>query len=148
MSPSMSMLPISTVCWPRRMTDKVDALFSGDLPTSTPIAAQQRLLRLKRTLWLAVILDILGLPCWTSVPGAVLTLWVWLSTDTDLVRIEAGEYSDEDAARLMRIRRIATWALILCVASLVVQIFLLSTTFYERFWGSLSVGIQHLWHGV
>ena len=130
------------------MTDKVDALFSGDLPTSTPIKAQQRLLRLKRTLWLAVMLDILGLPCWTSVPGAVLTLWVWLSTDTDLMRIEAGEYSDEDAARLMRIRRIATWALILCVASLVVQIFLLSTTFYERFWGSLSVGIQHLWHGV
>jgi len=129
------------------MSDKVDALFSGDLPTSTPIEAQQRLHRLNRTLWIAVALDILGLPCWTSVPGAVLTLWVWLATDSDLVRIEAEEYSDEDASFLMRIRKIATGALIFCVASLALQIFLLSTTFYERFWGSLSIAIQHLWQG-
>jgi hypothetical protein len=134
-------------CWPKQMSDKVDALFSGDLPISTPVEAQQRLRRLKRTLWLAITLDILGLPCWTSVPGAVLTLWVWLATDADLVRIEAEEYADEDAALLMRIRRISAGALVLCVVSLVIQIFLLSTTFYERFWGSLSVGVQHLWQG-
>ncbi len=127
------------------MTEKVDALFAGDLPTSTPLEAQKRLKRLHRTLWLAIALDVLGLPCWTSVPGAILTLGVWLATDADLVRIEAGEYSDEDASFLMRIRRIASAALVLCVASLVIQIFLLSTTFYERFWGSLAVVIQHLW---
>ena len=127
------------------MSDKVDALFSGELPTRTPIEAKKRLTRLNRTLSIAIVLDILGLPCWTSVPGAALTLWVWLATDADLMRIEVGEYSDEDAALLMRIRRYASIALIFCVISLVVQIVLLSTTFYQRFWGSISVVIQHLW---
>lgn len=127
------------------MSDKVDALFSGELPTRTPIEAKKRLTRLNRTLSIAIVLDILGLPCWTSVPGAALTLWVWLATDADLMRIEVGEYSDEDAALLMRIRRYASIALIFCVISLVVQIVLLSTTFYQRFWGSISVAIQHLW---
>lgn len=129
------------------MSERVDALFSGDLPTSTPIEAQRRLHRLNRTLWVAIGLDVLGLPCWTSVPGAVLTLWVWLATDADLVRIEAGEYSDADTALVMRIRRLAAIALVFCVVSLLIQILLLSTSFYERFWGSLSVVIQHLWQG-
>ena len=127
------------------MSDKVDALFSGELPTRTPIEAKKRLTRLHRTLSIAIVLDILGLPCWTSVPGAALTLWVWLATDADLIRIEIGEYSDEDAAFLMRIRRYASIALVFCVVSLVLQIFLLSTSFYQRFWGSISVAVQHLW---
>ncbi len=127
------------------MSEKVDALFSGELPTRTPIEAKKRLTRLHRTLSIAIVLDILGLPCWTSVPGAALTLWVWLATDADLMRIEVGEYSDEDSAFLMKIRRYASYALIFCVISLVIQIILLSTTFYQRFWGSISVAIQHLW---
>ena len=127
------------------MSDRVDALFSGELPSRTPIEAQQRLRRLRRTLSIAIVLDILGLPCWTSVPGAALTLWVWLATDSDLMRIEVGEYSDEDAALLMKIRRYSSIALVFCVISLVTQIFLLSTTFYQRFWGSIAVAIQHLW---
>ena len=127
------------------MSDKVDALFAGELPTQTPLEAQQRLTRLHQILRVAIVLDVLGLPCWTSVPGAALTLWVWLATDDDLLKIEAGEYSDEDAAFLMKIRRYATGALVFCVASLVLQIFLLSTAFYQRFWGSISVALQHLW---
>jgi len=130
------------------MSDKVDALFAGELPTQTPIEAKKRLLRLHRTLWIAIVLDVLGLPCWTSVPGAALTLWVWLATDADLVRIEAGDYSDADAAFLMKIRRYASIALVFCVASLVLQIFLLSTAFYQRFWGSISVALQHLWQST
>ena len=127
------------------MSDKVDALFAGEIPTQTPLEAQQRLIRLHRILWIAIVLDVLGLPCWTSVPGAALTLWVWLATDSDLLKIEAGEYADEDAAFLMKIRRYAAGALIFCVASLVIQIFLLSTAFYQRFWGSISVAMQHMW---
>ncbi len=130
------------------MSDKVDALFSSDIPTRTPVEARQRLMRLNRTLWIAIVLDVLGVPCWTSVPGAALTLWVWLATDADLNRIEAGEYSDADAAFLMKIRRYATAALVFCVASLVLQIFLLSSSFYERFWGSISVALQHIWQGI
>ena len=130
------------------MSDKVDALFSSEIPTRTPIEDRKRLTRLHRTLWIAIVLDILGVPCWTSVPGAALTLWVWLATDADLTRIEAGEYSDDDAAFLMKIRRYATGALVFCVASLILQIFLLSSTFYERFWGSISVALQHIWHSM
>tara|TARA_B100000530_G_scaffold87962_1_gene53483 strand:+ start:1873 stop:2259 length:387 start_codon:yes stop_codon:yes gene_type:complete len=125
------------------MSDRVDALFSGNLPQPTPDAGN-RILRLQRVLYIAIALDVLGIPCWTSVPGSVLTLWVWLSTDTDVSRIENGEYTDTEAVRLMRLRKITSWALAFCVCSLVIQIGLLSTTFYERFWGSISVAIQHI----
>jgi hypothetical protein len=125
------------------MSDKVDALFSGELPPAAPNTGN-RTLRLQRVLYIAIALDVLGIPCWTSVPGAVLTLWVWLSTDTDMSRIENGEYTDAEAVSLMRLRRITSWALTFCVCSLVVQIALLSTTFYERFWGSITVAIQHM----
>lgn len=129
------------------MSEKVDALFAGVDP-QLDTEATPRIARTRRLLSIAIVLDILGLPCWTSVPGSVLTLWVWMSTDTDLARIQAGEFSDKDAAELMRLRRYATIALALCVVSLLLQIALLSTNFYTRFWGSISVAINHLWHGV
>ncbi len=127
------------------MTEKVDALFSGDLPLP-PSELGPRLERLRQTLWVAIALDVLGIPCWTSVPGAILTLYVWLSTDTDTHPDEL--HSTDELAQLGRLRKTATWALVFCVASLMAQIFLLSTSFYERLWGSLSVVIQHLWQSV
>jgi len=128
------------------MSQKVDALFSGD-DVHQPTSASPRIHRLKQTLTIAIILDILGLPCWTSVPGAILTLWVWMSTETDVARIEAGEYSDREAAEVTRLRTYASMALLLCVVCLILQIFLLSTNFYTRFWGSISVAIDHVWQG-
>ena len=128
------------------MSEKVDALFSGDLPPP-PRDLGPRIRRLRQTLWAAIALDVLGIPCWTSVPGAVLTLWVWLSTDPGMVPSDE-MHSPVELAQLGRMRRIATIALVFCVASLVTQIFLLSTSFYERLWGSLSVVIQHLWQSV
>jgi hypothetical protein len=127
------------------MTEKVDALFSGDLPLP-PSELGPRLERLRQTLWVAIALDVLGIPCWTSVPGAILTLYVWLSTDTDTNPDDL--HSTDELAQLGRLRKTATWALVFCVASLMAQIFLLSTSFYERLWGSLSVVIQHLWQSV
>ncbi len=129
------------------MTEKVDALFAGEDPHQ-PMGASPRIQQLRRTLTIAIILDILGLPCWTSVPGAVMTLWVWMSTETDLARIEAGEYSDQEAATLMQLRTYSAWALVFCVVCLILQIILLSTPFYTRLWGSLSVVIDHLWQGI
>ena len=128
------------------MTKRVEALFSG-LGPELPTAATQTLSRTKRLLRIAIVLDILGLPCWTSVPGAVLTLWVWMRLDTEVAHIEAGAYSDADAAALMRTRGYASAALVLCAVCLVVQIALLSTTFYARFWGAISAGLNHLWQG-
>lgn len=128
------------------MSEKVDALFSGDLPLP-PSELGPRLIRLRQTLWVAIALDVLGIPCWTSVPGSILTLYVWLSTDDDAIPGD-GMHSEENLAQLSQLRKIATWALVFCVASLIAQISLLSTAFYERLWGSLSVVIQHLWQSV
>jgi len=128
------------------MSEKVDALFSGDDPNQAT-SASPRIRRLKQTLTFAIVLDILGLPCWTSVPGAILTLWVWMSTETDVARVEAGEYSDSEAAEVTRLRTYASMALLLCVVCLILQIFLLSTNFYTRFWGGISVTLDHLWQG-
>ena len=125
------------------MSAKVDALFSGDDPEG-PSPARPRIIRLKKLLAVAIVLDILGLPCWTSVPGAIMTLWVWMATDTDVAHIEAGTYSEGEAAELLQLRRYAAMALVLCVICLLVQIALLSTSFYARFWGSLSVALNHL----
>ena len=125
------------------MSAKVDALFAGDDPEG-PAPAPPRILRLKKLLAVAIVLDILGLLCWTSVPGAIMTLWVWMATDTDVAHIEAGTYTEAEAAELLQLRRYAAMALVLCVICLIVQIALLSTSFYARFWGSLSVALHHL----
>lgn len=125
------------------MSRRVDALFAGDDP-ERPAPAPPRILRLKKLLAVAIVLDILGLPCWTSVPGAIMTLWVWMATDTDVARIEAGTYTEGEAAELLQLRRYAAMALVLCVVCLIIQIALLSTHFYTRFWGSLSVALNHL----
>ncbi len=93
---------------------------------------------------MAIPLVILGIPCWTSVPGAVLTLWAWLSTDAEMKKVEAGQTSHEDAVVIVEIRRLATGALVLCVVTLLIQIVLLSTTFYERLWGSVVVTVNQL----
>ncbi len=129
------------------MSDRVDALFAGNLP-APPTDRGPRLHRLEQTLRVAIGLNVLGILCWTSVPGAVLTLWVWLATDSDAAQAEEGDISSADAERVVLLRRRATGALLFCVVALIAQIFLLSTSFYERLWGSLSVAIQHLWQAV
>jgi len=125
------------------MSEKVDALFAGD-PPAAPEPAEPKLKTIRGMLWVGIPLVVLGVPCWTSVPGAVLTLWAWLATDAEIPRIEAGTYSKEDAQRLMRLRRRASQALILCVISLVIQIFLLNTHFYEWLWGGAAEAIHSL----
>ena len=129
------------------MSERVDQLFAGE-PPPPPIDATARIVHLRRTLFLGIVLDVLGIPCWTSVPGAVLTLWVWMATDGDRARIANGEYLDEDAAVILRLHKWASMALALCVLSMVLQIFLLSTSFYERLWGSVMVALRHVANGL
>lgn len=111
--------------WP-----KVDALFDGE-PPPPPIDAAPRVKRLKLILAIAIPLDALGIPCWTGVPGALLTLWAWMRADAEVAHIQAGQYDAEHAATLMRLRAIAAWALGLCVVSLLVQAWLLTTPLYS-----------------
>jgi len=115
---------------------RVDALFAGE-PPPAPALAGPRIRRLQLILVVAIPLDVLGVPCWTGVPGAALTLWAWLLADSEVARVEAGEYTTGDAARLMRLRTISAWALGFCVVSLLIQTWLLSTVFYNRFYDRL-----------
>jgi hypothetical protein len=122
------------------VSSKVDALFAGE-PPKKPVDVASRIRRIKTILWIAIPLDVLGIPCWTGVPGALLTLWAWLATDAEVARIEAGDYAHDDANRVLTLRRVAFWALLLSVVSLVVQTGLLSTPFYERLWAKWFPGI-------
>lgn len=126
-----------------RAPTKVDALFAGEPPPPT-IPAGPRIRSLSLVLAVAVPLDLLGILCWTGVPGAVLTLWAYLSADAEMARIEAGTYSGEDAARLLRLRSIATWALYFCVLSFLGQAWLLSTSFYTSLLTTVWDGIVGL----
>jgi hypothetical protein len=120
---------------------KVEALFAGE-PPPAPLVAGPRIRRLQGILAIAIPLDLLGIPCWTGVPGAVLTLWAYLQADAEMARIDAGVYAGEDAARLLRLRSISTWALYFCVVSFLVQAWLLSTPFYTGLLGALAEAIS------
>lgn len=126
---------------------RVDALFAGE-PPPEPQPAAPRIRRLQRILAVAIPLDLLGIPCWTGVPGAILTLWAYLQADAEMARIDAGMYGGEDAARLLRLRSISTWTLYFCVVSFLLQAWLLSTSAYTGFIGAvietLSSGLARL----
>jgi hypothetical protein len=122
---------------------KVDALFAGE-PPPPPEDANARILQLRQLLWVALPLVLLGIPCCTGVPGAMLTMWAWLVADEQMTRVENGEYKAEDAATIMRLRAVARGAMVVCVVSLIIQIFLLSTPFYEALWQQVASVIARL----
>ncbi len=118
------------------MSEKVSALFAGE-PPPPPVEAGPRLRMLRTALIIALPLDLLGVFCWTGVPGAALTLWAWLQADGEMAGVEAGLYASDDAAEMMRLRSLSGWLLAFCVVSLLVQAWLLTTSFYGDLWGWL-----------
>lgn len=114
----------------------VDALFAGE-PPPPPREAAPLIRRLRLVLMVAVPLDVLGIPCWTGVPGAAITLYAWLLADEEIVRVEEGQYEQDAAEELLRLRRIARWALYFSVVSFFVQGVLLATSFYDTWFSTL-----------
>lgn len=110
---------------------RVDALFSGDPPLPI-IEAGPVLRRLRWLLALAIPLDLLGPLCWTSVPGAALTLWAWLLADGEVARAEEGNYAPADASKLRTLHNFAGVALGLVALSLFAQLVLLGSDFYKQ----------------
>lgn len=108
---------------------RVDALFAGDLPA--PADARQAVQRVQLLIALAVPLNVAGALCFTGVPGAALTLWAWLLSDSEYTRIRESDAGPEQLAAVQRARGWAAWNLGLCVVSLLVQAWLLTTNFYE-----------------
>lgn len=113
-----------------RSFPKVDALFAGELPG--PVDLGPVLRRLSILISLSVPMNAAGVLCFTGVPGAALTLWAWLLADSEAARVREGGVDPVAGARLMRLRGFAAWNLGLCVSSLLVQAWLLTTSFYEQ----------------
>ncbi len=114
---------------------KVDALFSGELPEVRDL--RPLINRLAVLLAFSAPLNLAGVFCFTGVPGALLTLWAWLLADGEAARVREGGADPEQGARLLRMRDLAAWNLGLCVSSLLVQAWLLTTGFYEALLGRL-----------
>ncbi len=117
---------------------RVDELFAGEPPLPQLDGAPPRRM-IRRLLTVAIPLDLLAIPLWTGVPGALLTLWAWLRADAEAGRFEEGRYGEEDSAALLRLRWIARAALIFIVLSFVLQIWLLSQPAYIELYRGLLV---------
>ena len=100
-------------------------------PPPFPEVTGSRVHWIRRLLWVAVPLDLLGVLCCTSVPGAVLTLAAWSVADGELARVDSGDLPLDEAPQLSRYKRISLAALVFCVLSFVLQIILLSNGTYR-----------------
>ncbi len=122
---------------------RVDALFAGE-PPPPQVDVRPRVRRLQVMIALALTLDVLGLLV-TVIPGAVLTLWAWLSADAEAERIEAGTYDEKAAAAVVGIRNIARWAMVFCVICLIAQASLLHRGVYDAVWAILIDAVSAAW---
>ena len=111
------------------MSAKVDALFSGEPPQS--VLLRPVIWRLRVLLAVSLPMNLLGALCWTGVPGGLLTLWAWTIADREAAVVDTGLVTGAEAAALLRLRRWAAYNLGICVISLLVQVTLLTTSFYE-----------------
>ncbi|MCP4809380.1 MAG: hypothetical protein GY884_28925 [Proteobacteria bacterium] len=113
------------------MSQRVERLFGGAHRGTRAIRRAEILLAV------AIPLDVLGLITCTSVPGALMTLGAYQMAERQMKRIEVGELSVEHAPRVVRIKKVAFWAMVGCVAGFAIQLFLLSSGAYERWLGAL-----------
>ena len=106
------------------MSDRSDELFDDGPPSS-------RIRWVKLMLWIALPLDLFGVVCCTSVPGAGLTLAAWALADSELARVESGHLPVEVAPELNRLKRFSLVLLVVCGLSFVLQAVLLTNGTYE-----------------
>ena len=104
---------------------RVDGLFAGDPPPgSTELSAV--LVKAQLLLFISLPLNLLGVPCWTGVPGALLTLWAYLLVDGQMHHALADKLPADLLHQLHRVKRQATALLVFCAVSFIVQAWLLS----------------------
>jgi len=120
------------------LSNRVDNLFTGSEPEQRP-AQSGWIIAL---LVIAVPLDLLGVLSCTSVPGAAMTLFAWWLVDREMALLESGVIHVESAPKLNRLKQITLGTLAFCGISLVFQIVLLSTGFYETYLLRLSQWMQ------
>ncbi|MCB9759415.1 MAG: hypothetical protein H6739_06210 [Alphaproteobacteria bacterium] len=115
------------------MAWKVNRLFGKENDPGR--AARIRLIT--TLLVVAVPLDLGGVLCCTSLPGAALTMIAWQLADNELARVEEGTLQVSVAPRLHRLRQLALWLLVWCTVTFALQIYLLTSGTYERWLSGL-----------
>ncbi len=117
---------------------KADDLFAGNAPPALP---PDPVPGIQRMLMIALPMTFFGpLVCVTSVPGALLTLWVWYRADEELARVESGALPGQWDARVRTLRRQAFAALSAASMLMMLQLALLSLGVYQGLIGlALSV---------
>lgn len=108
------------------MSRRVDRLFEGKV---NPPLRRNAIVTL---LWIGLPLDVLGVITCTGVIGMGVTLWALHVIDRERLRVEVGDLALEHSDELEAWRRKALAGLGFCAAGFVLQIWLLSTGFYER----------------
>jgi hypothetical protein len=115
----------------------VDDLFERERPV---VAAPDRLRTIRRLLFFATPLNLLGIACFTGVPGAILTLLAWQLADEELARVDSGALPADRRAPVRGLRQVAFAQLGFCVLSLATQIALFGMGFYSAIlWGILAI---------
>lgn len=106
----------------------VDDLFSSERP---PAPVRDRLDRAAQLLAVALPLNVLGVTCFTGVPGAVLALLAWHIADEEVLRVESGALPAERGVRARRVRGLGFAMLVFAIGSLILQIVLFGAGFYQ-----------------
>ncbi|MDP2312988.1 MAG: hypothetical protein Q8P41_08790 [Pseudomonadota bacterium] len=107
----------------------VDDLFSPEGAVEPP--PPDRLRRIERLLAVALPLNVLGVFCFTGVPGALLALVGWQLADEEVARVESGALAPEKGPRARRMRGFAFGQLGFALLSLALQASLFGMGFYD-----------------
>lgn len=104
-----------------------DELFSSEAPR--PVA--DRLTKATVILGIAVPLNLLGVTCFTGVPGAILSIWGWYIAEEELQRVEVGALPADREKAARRVRTFGFTQLGIASVSLLAQLVLFGIGFYD-----------------
>lgn len=113
------------------MAQDVDELFGGGQGQPAPRTGLVGALLVG-----GLLLSIVGLAC-SSVPGGILVLIAWSVVETENDRIESGYLPLDARGRVRALRAAVYFAIVVVVAALAVQLWLLGQGFYQILWSSL-----------
>ena len=90
--------------------------------------------RLKKATWIlgiAAPLNLMGVFCFTGVPGAMLSIWGWNIAEEELHRVEVGALPAEREHRARWVRAFGFAQIGIATVSLLVQLVLFGIGFYD-----------------
>lgn len=118
-----------------------DDLFSSEAPA--PV--RDRLARATMVLAFAAPLVLLGVTCFTSVPGAVLSLVGWQMADEEVARVESGALPVDRLPTARRVRAFGFALVVLSGLLFLVQIWFFAKGWYDPVAALFREGVTRLY---